>query len=238
MAKRLFDVLFALIAIALTLPILLIAGVVIWAHDRHPPIYAGIRVGRFDRDFRMLKLRTMIPDAHSVGGTSTSASDSRLTPLGAALRRFKLDELPQFWNVLKGDMSLVGPRPNVRAGGVDRYTSEERKLLLVRPGITDLASIVFSDEGEILRDSPDPDALYDAVIRPWKNRLALLYVEHRSFSLDLVLVGLTILSFLSKEAALRAIDSILERWAASDDLRESCTRCSPPPIGVPPGQVA
>jgi len=238
MAKRLFDVIFAFIAIVITLPVLLIAGLMIWAQDRHPPVYAGIRVGRFDRDFRMFKLRTMIPDAHSVGGTSTAASDSRLTPLGSALRRFKLDELPQFWNVLKGDMSLVGPRPNVRAGGVDRYTSEERKLLLVRPGITDLASIVFSDEGEILRDSPDPDALYDAVIRPWKNRLALLYVERRSFSLDLALIGLTVLSLLSKEAALRSIDSILERWGASEDLRESCARCTPLPVGVPPGQVA
>jgi lipopolysaccharide/colanic/teichoic acid biosynthesis glycosyltransferase len=238
MAKRLFDVIFALLAIVLSSPILLIAGLLIWAQDRHPPVYAGIRVGRFDHDFRMFKLRTMIPDAHSVGGTSTSASDSRLTPLGSALRRFKLDELPQFWNVLKGDMSIVGPRPNVRAGGVDRYTSEESKLLLVRPGITDLASIVFSDEGEILRDSADPDALYDAVIRPWKSRLALLYVERRSFLLDLALIGLTVISFFSKEAALRAIDSILERWGASDDLRESCARCDPLPRGVPPGQVA
>ena len=238
MAKRLFDVIFALVAILLTLPILLIAALLIWAQDGHGPVYAGIRVGRFDRDFRMFKLRTMIPDAHSVGGTSTAATDSRLTRLGSALRRFKLDELPQFWNVLRGDMSIVGPRPNVRAGGVDRYTSEERKLLLVRPGITDLASIVFSDEGEILRDSPDPDALYDAVVRPWKNRLALLYVERRSFSLDLVLIGLTILGFLSKEAALRAIDAILERWGASEDLRESCARCAPLPVGVPPGHVA
>ena len=238
MAKRLFDVFFALVATLLTFPILLIAALLIWAQDRNPPVYAGTRVGRFDRDFRMFKLRTMIPDAHSLGGTSTSASDSRLTPLGATLRRFKLDELPQFWNVLKGDMSIVGPRPNVRAGGVERYTSEEGKLLLVRPGITDLASIVFSDEGEILRDSPDPDALYDAVIRPWKNRLALLYVERRSFALDLVLIGLTVVSFLSKEAALRAIDSILERWGASEDLRESCARSNPLPIGLPPGQVA
>ena len=238
MAKRLFDIIFALAAIVMTFPILLIAGLLIWAQDRHPPFYAGNRVGRFDRDFRMFKLRTMIPDAHVLGGPSTSASDSRVTRLGATLRRFKLDEIPQFWNVLKGDMSIVGPRPNVRAGGVDRYTSEERRLLLVRPGITDLASIVFSDEGEILRDALDPHALYDSVIRPWKSRLALLYVERRSFDLDLALIALTVISFLSRPVALRAIDAILAHWGAGDDLRESCARCDPLPRGEPPGQVA
>jgi lipopolysaccharide/colanic/teichoic acid biosynthesis glycosyltransferase len=238
MVKRLFDVAFAFVALLITSPILLIAAVLIWAHDRHSPIFAGTRVGRFDRDFRMFKLRTMIPDAHNAGGTSTAASDLRLTPLGTTLRRFKLDELPQFLNVLKGDMSIVGPRPNVRAGGVDRYTSEERNLLAVRPGITDLASIVFSDEGEILRDSADPDALYNAVIRPWKSRLALLYLEHSGLMLDLTLVGLTALSLFSRRAALRGIDAILERWQVSQDLRESCTRSEPLPIGEPPGQVA
>ena len=114
MAKRLLDILFALVAIVLTMPIIAIACLLIWAQDGRSPVYAGLRVGRFNRDFRMFKLRTMIPDAHRSGGPSTSASDGRLTPLGSALRRFKLDELPQFWNVLKGDMSMVGPRPNVR----------------------------------------------------------------------------------------------------------------------------
>ena len=186
MAKRLLDVAFALAAIVLTIPIVAIACIVIWAHDGRSPVYAGLRVGRFNREFWMFKLRTMIPDAHRTGGPSTSASDGRLTPLGSALRRFKLDELPQFWNVLKGDMSVVGPRPNVREAGVDRYTLEEQQLLSVRPGITDLASIVFADEGEILRDSADPHELYDAVIRPWKSRLALLYIRHRSIDLDSV----------------------------------------------------
>lgn len=238
MTKRAFDIIFAFVAILLTMPILLLAGTMILAHDGHPPVYAGRRVGRRNRDFRMLKLRTMIPGAHQVGGPSTSASDARLTRLGSALRRFKLDELPQFWNVLIGDMSIVGPRPNVRSGGVDRYTLEELGLLSIRPGITDLASIVFSDEGEILRDSPDPDALYDAVIRPWKSRLALLYVEHRNFDLDIELIGLTILSLLSRDAALRGVDAILERWGASEDLRQSCARSQPLPRGEPPEQVA
>ena len=109
MIKRSFDVSFSFIAIILTLPIVSIACLLIWMEDGSAPIYAGRRVGRFNRDFRMFKLRTMISDAHEVGGTSTSATDMRLTQLGGALRRFKLDELPQFWNVLMGDMSLVGP---------------------------------------------------------------------------------------------------------------------------------
>jgi lipopolysaccharide/colanic/teichoic acid biosynthesis glycosyltransferase len=238
MAKRLFDIVFALVAIVVTFPIVAVACILIWAQDGHPPVFAGLRVGRFDRDFRMFKLRTMVPDAHRIGGPSTAASDTRLTPLGSTLRRFKLDELPQFWNVLKGDMSLVGPRPNVRDGGVDRYTPDERRLLSIRPGITDLASIVFADEGEILRDSPDPHALYDAVIRPWKSQLALLYIERRSIDLDLTLIGLTIVSFISRAAALRVVNSILEQWGASPELRESCWRRDRLAAGEPPGQIA
>jgi lipopolysaccharide/colanic/teichoic acid biosynthesis glycosyltransferase len=238
MAKRLFDVVFALVATILTAPIVLVACVLIWAQDGQPPVYAGRRVGRFNRDFRMFKLRTMVPDAHRIGGPSTAASDTRLTPLGTALRRFKLDELPQFWNVLKGDMSVVGPRPNVRDGGVDRYTADERKLLSVRPGITDLASIVFADEGEILRGSPDPHGLYDAAIRPWKSRLALLYIEQRNIDLDLAIVVLTAVALASRRAALRGVDMILEHCDASAELRRTCTRCEPLSGRDAPGQPA
>lgn len=236
MFKRAIDIVISFCLLIGLSPLLAVLAVLVRWRLGSPVLFVQERPGLHGRLFKLQKFRTMCDLRDPAGRLLPDAE--RLSPFGCWLRSTSLDELPELWNVLKGDMSLVGPRPNVRAGGVDRYTSEERKLLLVRPGITDLASIVFSDEGEILRDSPDPDALYDAVIRPWKNRLALLYVEHGSFSLDLVLVGLTILSFLSKEAALRAIDSILERWDASDDLRESCTRCSPPPIGVPPGQVA
>ncbi len=238
MAKRWLDVLFALVAIVLTMPIIAIACVLVWAQDGRSPVYAGLRVGRFNREFRMFKLRTMIPDAHRSGGPSTSASDGRLTPLGSALRRFKLDELPQFWNVLKGDMSVVGPRPNVREGGVDRYTLEEQQLLSVRPGITDLASIVFADEGEILRDSAEPHELYDSVIRPWKSRLALLYIRHRNIDLDLCIVVLTMVSFLSRRAALRGVDAVLKRWDASEELRQKCARCEPLVGSEAPGQPA
>ncbi len=138
----------------------------------------------------MIKFRSMTSDAWKSGVNSTAAGDARITRVGKWLRRWKLDELPQLLNVLSGDMSLVGPRPQVMAE-VELYTEEEREMLTVRPGITDLASIVFADEGEILSGSRDPDLLYNQIIRPWKSRLALFHVEHRSFALDLEVLCLT-----------------------------------------------
>ena len=238
MAKRLFDLLFASVALVIALPILMPASFLIWLQDGHWPLYAGLRVGRDGHDFRMVKLRTMVADGERLGGSSTAMSDSRLTPIGTVLRRYKIDELPQFWNVLVGDMSIVGPRPNVRNSGVDRYTPEELRLLSLRPGITDPASIVFADEGEILDRSPDPDALYDQVIRPWKNRLALLYVERGNMLVDLELVALTLLALFSRRAALRGVSAMLHRWNAPAELRRICSRSEPLPIGEPPGRLA
>lgn len=235
MTKRAFDLVFALAALIIASPIILIAALLVWGQDGRSPFYLGLRVGRGGRDFRMIKLRTMIEGGESLGGRSTAISDCRLTPLGALLRRFKIDELPQFWNVLIGDMSVVGPRPNFRAGGVDRYTDEELRLLSARPGITDLASIVFSDEGEILKDSSDPDALYDIVIRPWKNRLALICVDRTSVWLDLRLSWLTILAIVSRAAALRGIARILDSLDADERLKRIARRQGPPPRGLPPG---
>lgn len=238
MAKRCLDIVVALLAILLATPVLLLASLLIWLEDGHGPLYRGVRVGRGGRDFRMVKLRTMVAGGERLGGTSTAATDWRLTLLGALLRRWKIDELPQFWNVLVGDMSVVGPRPNIRVGGVDHYTPEERKLLALRPGITDLASIVFADEGEILSGADDPDALYDAVIRPWKNRLGLLYVERRSMAIDLRLIAATAIALVSRGVALREVHAILEGWHADRALRAICEREGPLPAGLPPGQAA
>ena len=124
---------------------------------------------------------------------STAAADPRITPIGKVLRSCKLDELPQLINVLKGDVSLVGPRPQVQADA-EMYTAVERRLFTARPGITDLASIVFADEGEILRGSRDPDLEYHRVIRPWKSRLALIYLERQSMMLDVRILAWTALS--------------------------------------------
>jgi lipopolysaccharide/colanic/teichoic acid biosynthesis glycosyltransferase len=234
-AKRLLDIALSLVALVIASPLIGAAMLAIWAQDGKSPLYRGIRVGRGNRDFRMIKLRSMRVDALQRGGTSTAKSDGRVTAIGHFVRRWKLDELPQFWNVLAGDMSVVGPRPNTRGGGVDRYTAAELHLLDVRPGITDLSSIVFSDEGDILDAAADPDALYDSVIRPWKSRLGLLYVERRDFKTDLRLIWLTALSIVAKPAALRGIDAILARWGAERALRQVCARNAPLLDAKPPG---
>jgi lipopolysaccharide/colanic/teichoic acid biosynthesis glycosyltransferase len=227
MAKRGVDIVVSLLALAVIWPIVAVLALLVWAQDRHSPFYFGWRVGSGGRDFRMIKLRSMVVGADRLGGASTAGSDARLTPIGRFIRRWKLDELPQFWNVLSGEMSLVGPRPNVRAGGVDRYTPAELRLLDLRPGLTDLASIVFSDEAEILDGAPDADALYDALIRPWKSRLGLLYVARRDLGTDLWLIVLTLVAIVSKPTALRAIDAILAKWRADAELRRVCARREP-----------
>lgn len=236
--KRILDIGVAVLALALTAPLMALAMLLIWTQDGHSPLFMGLRVGRDQRDFRMAKLRSMRPDSEFRGAASTSRSDGRITPLGHVVRRWKLDEIPQFWNVLRGDMSLVGPRPNTRRGGVDRYSAEETRLLSVRPGITDLASILFADEADILDGAADPDALYDAVIRPWKSRLGLLYIDHRDLPTDFMILGLTALAVVSRPLALRGVDSILVRWGAGEELRRVCRRQEAPPRADPPGQLA
>lgn len=238
MAKRAFDILMSLAVLVAAAPLLAALMLAIWAQDRRSPLFLGVRVGRGERDFHMAKLRSMTPDAEFQGAASTTSSDARVTRLGRVLRRWKLDELPQFWNVLRGEMSIVGPRPNTRRGGVERYTAREMRLLTVRPGITDLASILFADEAEILEGAEDPDALYDQVIRPWKSRLGLLYVERRTFWVDLRIIVLTAVRMVSPALALKGVDAILAAWAASDELRHVCRRLAPPPRAEPPGYAA
>jgi len=143
----------------------------------------------------------MVVDADKSGVDSTSSNDMRITPIGHKIRRYKLDELIQLWNVLIGDMSLVGPRPNVKTE-TDLYTNVEKELLSVRPGITDFSSIVFSDEGEILEGKKDPDLAYNQLIRPWKSRLGLIYIENQSILLDLKLIIYTVVAIFSKQQAL------------------------------------
>jgi lipopolysaccharide/colanic/teichoic acid biosynthesis glycosyltransferase len=143
----------------------------------------------------MYKFRTMVVDADRIGGSSTPDDDPRITPVGRMLRRHKLDELPQLFNVLTGEMSLVGPRPQVQ-WAVDLYSPEERQVLTVQPGITDYASLRFPNEGEILRASTDPDKDYIEKIHPEKMRLSLEYVRRRSFRTDVsILVGTLIAIF-------------------------------------------
>jgi len=221
--KRFLDILLSAFGLAVFSPVLIVVMFLIWKQDRHSPFYIPPRVGKGERLFRMLKLRSMIVGADKTGVDSTSASDSRITPVGHFVRRFKLDEITQLWNVLKGDMSLVGPRPNVQRE-TDLYTGVEKRLLSVKPGVTDLASIVFSDENDILKNSKDPDIDYNQLIRPWKSRLGLIYVEHQSLLLDISLILLTVVAVFSRPVALRGVNAILIWLKASDDVIRVCKR--------------
>jgi lipopolysaccharide/colanic/teichoic acid biosynthesis glycosyltransferase len=204
-------------------PVLLPVMFLVWLEDRHSPFYVAPRVGLGGRPFRMVKMRSMVVNADRQGASSTAATDRRITAVGHFIRRYKIDELTQLWNVLKGDMSLVGPRPQVQSG-VDVYTAQERHLLSVKPGITDIASIVFADEGEILRGHSDPDLGYNQLIRPGKSRLGLFYVAHRSTALDMRLIGLTLLGVLARERALAGIQRILRAHGAPPELIELAAR--------------
>lgn len=233
MIKRIFDLLASLVGLILASPILAPTIIVIFLQDLHSPFYIAPRVGRGGVLFRMVKLRSMVVKADKTGVDSTSAKDSRITPVGHFVRRYKLDELSQLWNVLKGDMSLVGPRPQVKRD-VDIYTDAERRLLSVKPGITDISSIVFSDEGEILRDSRDPDLDYNQLIRPWKSRLGLFYIDHQSLVLDVRLILLTATAIFSRKRALAGIQRILDELGADAMMKQVARRtgklepCPPP----------
>ena len=223
MARRLLDIFIAtcgLVALALPLTIILF---LVWRQDGYSPLYVAERAGVGGVPFRMIKIRSMVFGADKNGVDSTSASDVRITPLGHFIRRWKIDELSQLWNVLIGDMSLVGPRPNT-INEVASYSAEELRLLSTRPGITDFSSIVFSDEGEILRDSEDPVADYTRLIRPWKGMLGLLYVENRSLLVNIQLIWLTILAIFNKEIALAQMQSLLVKLKCDDVVRKIANR--------------
>lgn len=189
-SKRLFDVVLAAIGVVMFSPILAVIAILIKLEDRASVFYRGLRIGRQGKPFRVYKFRTMVVNAEKIGGPSTSDDDPRITRIGKHLRKYKLDELPQLFNVLKGDMSFVGPRPEVKSE-VDLYTPQERELLTVRPGITDYASIEFHDEGAILKGSADPHEAYRLLIRPRKIELGLQYVREHSLLTDLRILWLT-----------------------------------------------
>lgn len=233
--KRPFDLLFSACVVIAISPILIIALVAVWAQDYRSPFYMARRVARGGGDFTMIKVRSMVVNAEQSGVNSTGAQDQRITKVGQMIRRYKIDELSQFLNVLRGDMSVVGPRPNTRAWGVDLYTPREQHLLDVRPGITDLSSIVFSDEGDILKGAEHADEAYNQLIRPWKSRLGLLYIEHQSLWLDLRIIWITALAVVRKPKALEAVVQILHDLNADPKLIEVCRRAAPLEPALPPG---
>ena len=197
MLKRLSDIIFSLIGLILVSPVFLIVAFLIKLEDKGPVFYQGARVGRLEKPFRMFKFRTMVPDADKIGGPSTADDDPRITGTGKFLRKYKLDELPQLINVLKGEMSFVGPRPEVPFY-VNMFNEEEKKILTVKPGITDWASLWNPDEGAVLAGSSDAEKTYMEKIRPKKIQLQLKYVKKHSLLMDLKIVLLTLKTFLKK----------------------------------------
>jgi len=193
--KRSIDVVGAAAGLVLLSPLLLAIGAAIKLDSPGPIWYRGTRVGRNGKLFSMWKFRSMVMDADRRGGSSTPEDDPRVTRVGARLRRYKLDELPQLLNVLRGDMSLVGPRPQV-PWAVAMYSEDERRVLTVRPGMTDYASLAFINEGEILRGSADPDRDYFEKIHPHKMRLSLKYVDEQSFRTDARILAATFAGIL------------------------------------------
>ena len=196
--KRLFDIVASSIGLVLFSPLLGAIAVWIKLDSPGPVFYRGKRAGRGGKPFYIFKFRSMVTDAEKIGGPSTSDDDPRVTRSGRFIRRFKLDELSQLINVLRGDMSLVGPRPEI-VEKVEELQGEYRKILKLRPGITDWASIWNSDEGGVLEGAPDPDEAYEKILRPTKLRLQLYYCHTRNLAVDLKIIVYTLLRLVRKK---------------------------------------
>lgn len=195
--KRIFDFVASLIGFFLLIPVLLVCSILIVVDDGFPILFKQKRVGRYGRDFNLFKFRTMIVKREAEKGSFDVGSSARVTSIGRLLRKTKLDELPQLWNVIRGDMSLVGPRPEVRKW-VDVYPEEWERVHTVRPGITDSASIKFRNEEEILSCSDKPEQTYCDVILPQKLSLYTDYVNSRTFWGDIKIIFQTLWAVISK----------------------------------------
>lgn len=189
--KRGFDFIAATIGFILISPILVIISVLIKLTSKGPILFKQKRVGRYGKEFNILKFRTMVVNAEKLGKQITVGKDSRITKVGAFLRKYKLDELPQLINVIKGDMSLVGPRPEVPKY-VELYNEKQRRVLDVRPGITDYASIEYRDENSILGRVDNPEEYYINVIMPHKVDLNMKYIEKNNVLIDIKIIFKTI----------------------------------------------
>lgn len=190
--KRCFDFIVSFIGIIILLPVFIIVSIAIKLDSKGDILFLQKRVGRYGKEFNIYKFRTMVTDAEKIGKQITIGKDDRITKVGAFLRRFKIDELPQLLNVFKGDMSLVGPRPEVPKY-VSLYNEEQRKVLNVRPGITDMASLRYKDENDILGKVEDPEEYYINVIMKDKLNLNLEYIEKSNVFFDIYLIVKTII---------------------------------------------
>jgi lipopolysaccharide/colanic/teichoic acid biosynthesis glycosyltransferase len=185
--KRILDIVVSLVALMCLLPLMLLVAVLIKLDSSGPIFFRQERIGRGFQPFQILKFRTMIDNAQTKGRLITSAQDPRITRVGRILRQTKIDELPQLINVLKGEMSLVGPRPEVRRY-VEAFQKDYEEILQVRPGLTDLASLKYRNEEALLGNSDNPETEYVMRVLPDKIRLAKDYLQHSSFFFDLKLI--------------------------------------------------
>ena len=188
---RFFDILFSFLGLVILSPLCVIIWLIIVLTSKGSGFYKQIRVGKNGADFSLYKFRSMRKDADKGSLITVGGRDPRITKIGYFIRKFKIDELPQLFNVLKGDMSLVGPRPEVRKY-VDLYTDEQKKVLSVRPGITDYASIEYVDENEILGKAENPDEVYVNQIMPDKIKLNMKYIENQSVKEYFKIIFLTV----------------------------------------------
>jgi len=195
--KRLFDILSSLIVLIVGLPFGLLIALCILLDSRGKVIYKQSRVGRKNVDFQLYKFRTMRTDADKGSQITIGSNDSRITHIGTFLRKYKIDEFPQFLNILKGEMSIVGPRPEVRKY-VDMYTPEQMRVLSVRPGLTDYASIRYVNENELLAKSDNPEQTYIQEIMPDKLKLNLKYVDEQSLWVDVKIMWQTVVAIVGR----------------------------------------
>jgi lipopolysaccharide/colanic/teichoic acid biosynthesis glycosyltransferase len=231
--KIIFDKIVSFFLLVILFPFFCVLGMLIFLSDREFPFYVAPRVGKDGFLFNMIKFRSMRRIKSLDNIVSTSENDPRITKIGRFIRKYKFDELSQFINVFLGNMSIVGPRPNVKVE-VDLYTHLEMRILSIKPGITDFSSIVFSDLNKILGKSEDPNTDYNQLVRPWKSKLALFYIDNRSFWLDIIIILLTIVGILSRKSSLWCVRLILKKYGAPDDLLKICfvnrnLKPSPPP---------
>lgn len=237
MGILILDKLIAVLILVVASPILVPVLFLVWLQDRKNPMYIGQRVAQHGHGtFGMYKVRSMVTNADKSGLASTSSEDKRITPIGRFVRRAKIDELGQLINVLYGEMSFVGPRPQV-PNDVSLYTDVEKRLLSVRPGITDLASITFSDEGDILAPFEDADLAYNQRIRPWKSRLALIWVDNKSAWLYFRCLYLTFLAVVKKPKARTGVVETLERINVDPQLISVARREATLEPHAPPGST-
>jgi lipopolysaccharide/colanic/teichoic acid biosynthesis glycosyltransferase len=189
--KRVFDIVISLVGIILLFPFFIILSLWIKLDSKGPVFFTQVRVGRNNKDFRLFKFRTMRMGSEKMGLLTVGGRDPRVTNSGYFIRKYKLDEFPQLFNVLLGDMSIVGPRPEVRKY-VDMYSEQQKMVLLAKPGISDYASIQYSNENEILANAKDPESEYINVIMPEKLRLNQKYIDEQGLLTDLKIIGMTL----------------------------------------------